>query len=237
MVTLDIVGIIQDFPGYRVAVVAAQDLVIRTERTAALEQELSETELGIARALGAKPLAEVPEIKRWREAYKRFGVKKTSYRSSVERLLKAIQQGRGLPRVNALVDAYNCVSALHCMPVGADDLDKVTGSLAFRYAISGDSFVRLGEESGAVDPPRAGEVVYADAEKVLCRRWNWHQDARSAISPASRRAVLTVQSLGPEAAVEQAAAEICRWLADHCAARTSWAVTDIDRPRVELALP
>ena len=46
------------------------------------------------------------------------------------------------------------------------------------------------------DPPKPGEVVYADDRHVLCQRWNWRQDARSAISPATRRAVITLQGNG-----------------------------------------
>ena len=49
-----------------------------------------------------------------------------------------------------------------------------------------------------LDPPKAGEVVYADEEKVLCRRWNWRQDARSVIRPDTRRAVVTLQGNGSE---------------------------------------
>ncbi len=95
----------------------------------------------------------------WRAAYKAFGVKKTSYRSSVERLLKQIQQGRGLPRIGNLVDCYNAVSARHRLPIGADDLDKVTGGLAFRRARPGDDFFALGAEARVNDPPKAREVV------------------------------------------------------------------------------
>ena len=56
----------------------------------------------------------------------------------------------------------------------------------------------MGAEAGEDpnDPPKAGEVVYADARHVLCRRWNWRQDARSAVSTRTRRAALTVQSNG-----------------------------------------
>ena len=43
---------------------------------------------------------------------------------------------------------------------------------------------------------RPGEVVYADAAHVLCRRWNWRQDARSLITPQTARAVVTVQANG-----------------------------------------
>jgi len=236
LVSLDIRHLAADFPHYRVALVVALDLEIAAQRSAALEREVAEAEAEIAATIGDKPASEVPELKAWRDAYKGFGIKKTSYRSSVERLIRSIQQGRGLPRVNALVDAYNVASALSLMPVGADDLDKVAGALAFRRARPGDSFIRLGDESAAEDPPRDREVVYADARHVLCRRWNWAQDARSAITAATRRAVLSVQSLAPAPAVEGAAADLCQRLGRHCAARTAWAVADAGRPLVEVAL-
>ena len=45
----------------------------------------------------------------------------------------------------------------------------------------GDTFLDMAAEAGEDpnDPPKPGEVVYADAAKVLCRRWNWRQDART----------------------------------------------------------
>jgi DNA/RNA-binding domain of Phe-tRNA-synthetase-like protein len=178
-------------------------------------------------------LLQVAEIQDWRRAYKTFGVKKTSYRSSVERLLKQIQQGRGLPPIGNLVDCYNAVSARHRLPIGADDLDKVTGGLAFRRARPGDDFFALGADPASDDPPKPGEVVYADGEKLLCRRWNWYQDARSATTPETRRAVLTVQWLGGDARLEPAVEETCAWLSAHCGARTAWAIADAGTPRVQ----
>ena len=174
------------------------------------------------------------ELQRWRAAYKAFGVKKTSYRSSVERLLKAVQQGRGLPRVNSLVDAYNAVSLQFRMPVGADDFAKLEGDLAFRIARPGDNFFALGAETPSDDPPKAGEVVYADAEKLLCRRWNWYQDARSATSLETREAVLTVQSLETDPA--PAAAALADWLSRHCGAGCAWAVAERSRPVADVEL-
>ena len=52
---------------------------------------------------------------------------------------------------------------------------------------------RTGERPEA---PKPGEVVYADAAHVLCRRWNWRQDARSLITAATTRAVVTLQANG-----------------------------------------
>ena len=235
MVMLDIGDVLPDFPAYRVALVAAWDLRVAVERSADLAEAVDKAERTVATLFGATPPAEIPSIKLWRDAYRAFGVKKTSYRSSAERLLRSVQQGRGLPRVNTLVDAYNAISALHLMPVGADDLEKIVPPLAFRRARPGDSFVALGDDSARDDPPKDGEIVYADAQKLLCRRWNWYQDGRGAVSAETTRAVLTVQSLTPAPAVERAAAELCDWIADHCGGGTAWAVAEAGTPRVTVA--
>lgn len=232
MIALDIGEVLARFPGFRVALVVAWDLSIPAELPPAGAEYLAYTEEELRRQLADAVLAELPEVRCWREAFKAMGVKKTSYRSSVERLLKAFQRGGALPRVSPLVDLYNAVSAAFRMPVGADDLDRVAPPLAFRYSRPGDSFVRLGDPARAPDPPKPGEVVYADAEKCLCRRWNWCQDARSAISPRTRRAVLTVQALEPGGArLEDAAAALSAVLAAHCGARCRWAVADRATPR------
>jgi len=68
---------------------------------------------------------------------------------------------------------------------------------------------------------------------VLCRRWNWRQDARSVITPATRRAVVTVQSNGVgdlEGAVEDLVALIGRF----CGGRSTVAVADATTPTVAL---
>ena len=234
MIGLDISGVLTDFPETRVALVVARDLETGRARPPALARAVAEVEAEVAGFLADRPLAEVPELQVWRAAYKAFGVKKTSYRSSVERLLKQIQRDRGLPRVSNLVDCYNAVSARHRLPIGADDLDKVTGGLAFRRARPGDDFFALGAEPASDDPPKPGEVVYADGEKLLCRRWNWYQDARSATTPATRRAVLTVQWLGGGMPLEPAVEETRAWLSALCGARTSWAIAEFGTPYVEL---
>ena len=151
----------------------------------------------------------------------------------MERLVKNLLADRALPRINGLVDIYNALSAKFVTPAGADDLDKIAGDICFRFGGPEDSFIRLGDDSGAEDPPKEGEVVYADSEKVLCRRWNWSQDARSAVTPETRRAVITIQTLGsvePEPAVE----ELCARLEACCAAATASWILDRGAPAAEI---
>lgn len=234
----DISDIAGDFPDYRVAVVVADGLAIPQERPAALAALIAGREDEARAKWAGMELSGIPGIAAWRRAYRAFGIKRTSYRSSVERLMKNVLAGRPLPRINGFVDAYNAVSLAHVLPAGADDLDTVEGDIAFRYARPGDSFIDMaaaeGEDPNA--PPKPGEVVYADAGKVLCRRWNWRQDARSLVTPETRRAVITLQANGwgePEAA----AGDLIDLLRQFCGARCALTVVDANAPRRPLATP
>jgi DNA/RNA-binding domain of Phe-tRNA-synthetase-like protein len=236
---IDISDVIGTFPDFSVAVVICQDLAVPAARPALLDTEIDKREVGIRAAWGETPLAEIPGIAVWRQAYRQFGVKKTSYRSSVERLVKNTLANRPLPAINGFVDCYNAVSLTHIFPAGADDLDKVRGDIAFRYSRDGDSFLDMGatDESGAPlgAPPKPGEVVYADDEKVLCRRWNWRQDMRSVITPETRRALVTIQANGTgdlRAAVE----DLTNLLDEACGGRIEVVTADAGQPVVGLAL-
>ena len=91
----------------------------------------------------------------------------------------------------------------------------------------------MGAEAGEDpnDPPKVGEVVYADARHVLCRRWNWRQDARSAVSVQTRRVALTAQSNG-FGDVEAAAARLVALIERECGGRCRVVVADRARPVV-----
>ena len=237
MLTLDITELMERFPDYRVAVLVADNLTVAPERGDDLDAYVRGVEAELRAEWGEKPVSEIPEIRSWRTAYKGFGIKSTSYRSSVERLIRTLRRHGRLPRISNLVDLYNAVSVRYRMPAGADDLARVRPPLAFRYARPGDSFIRLGDAERADDPPKEGEVVYADREKVLCRRWNWYQDDRSATSPATRAAVLTVQSVLPEAGarLDDAARELAARIGAHCGGTVAWAVADRERPVTAVA--
>ena len=220
------------FPEFRVAVVVAEGLTIGA-RDAALEAAIAEAEERARTRWAGVELSAIPGVAAWRTAYRGFGIKKTSYRCSVERLMKRALAGGGLPRVNALVDFYNMVSLDEGLCLGCDDLDRVEGDLAFRFSRPGDSFVDMGAAEGEDpnDPPKVGEVVYADAVKVLCRRWNWRQDARSAVTSGTRRVVLTAQSNGA-GDVEAAAARLVEGVARIFGGRAVFQVADRSRPVV-----
>jgi DNA/RNA-binding domain of Phe-tRNA-synthetase-like protein len=236
----DIAEVAAHFPKFRLAVVVCGDLRVPPARSAALAAFIAGCEQEARQRWGGMELSAVPGIAAWRQAYRQFGIKKTSYRSSVERLVKNVLAGGGIPAINGFVDAYNAVSLKYVLPAGADDLDQVRGDLSFRYARPGDSFHDMGalNEAGEplADPPKAGEVVYADGEKVLCRRWNWRQDARSMIRQDTRRAVVTLQGNGV-GDVTAAAEELAALFSQECAARCAITLLGAERPHAELAEP
>ena len=112
-------------------------------------------------------------------------------------------------------------------------MSKISGDIAFRAATDAESFVPLGSEDMAEDPPKPGEVVYADAEKVLCRRWNWYQDARSPVTVGSEAAVITVQWAG-EGDLDGAVADLTEALLAKCAGAVDTVIADASRPIVDL---
>jgi DNA/RNA-binding domain of Phe-tRNA-synthetase-like protein len=232
MPRLSIAELLPRFPDFRVALVIAEGLNIG-ERDETLDREIAAAEARCRTRFAGIELSAIPAVSAWRTAYRAFGIKKTSYRSSVERLIKRVLAGDALPRVNALVDLYNMVSLDEGLCLGCDDLDHVTGDLDFRYARDDDTFLDMGAAEGEDpnDPPKPGEVVYADEAHVLCRRWNWRQDARSAVTPQTRRVVLTAQSNG-FGDVEAAGARLVELIARVCGGSARALVADRQRPTI-----
>ncbi|MCZ8316665.1 phenylalanine--tRNA ligase beta subunit-related protein [Phreatobacter sp.] len=232
-VTLTIADLTDRFPDFRVAVLLCEGLAIPAIRPPALDALIAEREAAARAAYAGTDLAAIPGIAAWRAAYKGFGIKKTSYRCSVERLMKNALAERPLPAINAFVDAYNAASLAAVACVGADDGDKAQGPFAFRFAREGDTFIDMAAEAGEDpnDPPKDGEVVYAGAGHVLCRRWNWRQDARTIITPATQRAIVTVQTNG-WGNVEAAAADTAALITRFCGGRVATAIADHGQPTV-----
>ena len=116
-----------------------------------------------------------------------------------------------------------------------NDLDKVSAPLSFRYARVGDSFVDMADSETGEEPeaPKAGEVVYADADHVLCRRWNWRQDARSLITPETTRGVVTLQANGA-GDVAVGAADLVDLIGRFCGGDCRVAVLDKSQPYADL---
>ena len=66
-----------------------------------------------------------------RKMYRSAGWEPTKYRPSSEALVRRILQGKGLYKINNIVDFANLVSAKYHIPLGLYDLNKIKGNIYF----------------------------------------------------------------------------------------------------------
>jgi DNA/RNA-binding domain of Phe-tRNA-synthetase-like protein len=169
------------------------------------------------RAAESRASLDHPHLAAWRDAFRSFGAKR--YACSAEALI-ARALADGVPRISALVDRYNAVSVAHCVPVGGEDLDHVVPPVRLVFASGDESF----DEGGV----RAGEVVWADAAGVTCRRWNWRQGRRTRLRSATTRVYFLFDALPPfsDESLAAAMSELSALLRDGWpgASLSSWVV-------------
>ncbi len=183
-------------PGYQAAIVYACDLANgpSTERTIAW---LRDAEWEARSRFDRDSLKDDPHIRAWQDAFVKFGVKRGKYPASVESLLKRVVSGKDLPAINALVDAYNALSLHHVIPVGGEDRDRLASDLELRLMSGTETFDTVNSGEPILERVDAGEVAWCDAEGVTCRRWNWRQCRRTALTENTRNAYFVLDRLPP----------------------------------------
>lgn len=143
---------------------------------------------------------ELVEVRAWRQAFSRMGLKPTQYRSAAESLLRRYRKAGSLPVIHPLVDLCNAASVAFAIPVAALDVAKVEGGLEVRYARGDEAYETFG---GELEHPAVGEVVFADhAHRAHSRRWTNRQSGHSAVSDGTRAALVVVEAMHPSAAAD-----------------------------------
>lgn len=84
--------------------------------------------------------AEDETVKYVRRMYGRVGWEPTRYRPSSEALIRRILQGKGLYRINNLVDFGNIASARSHLPMGLYDASKISGTIVLDVGKEGESY-------------------------------------------------------------------------------------------------
>lgn len=179
-------------------------------------------------------LSQLPKIAAWRKAYSSFGAKPKKYKSSVESLYRMVLKGIDLRHINTIVDIYNYISIKHMVPLGGDDISRVEGDIALRFAHEGELFRPL--HSGEVERTKQGEVIYADDVEVLCRRWNWRECDKTKMTEDTEDALLVVEGLPPvdRNEVEKVVEELCGLIEKFCGGKTCLEI--LHRGKTEIAL-
>jgi DNA/RNA-binding domain of Phe-tRNA-synthetase-like protein len=125
----------------------------------ALDRELVSCEEKILQLTEPKAVLESAAISATRAAYKALGKDPARYRGSAEALLRRVIAGKGLPRINNVVDVINYVSVESRLPVGLYDLAHVEGDIVFRAGRARESYKGIGK----YDLNLEGLPVFCDA--------------------------------------------------------------------------
>lgn len=181
-------------PDYR-AMLLVVDGIDPSATSAMADDMIGAAEAHARTLLTGTPVEELGHIAAWREAYRGFGAKPQRTRNSLEALTR--RAGEGLPRVNALTDIYNAISVLHQVPLGGEDFRLYDGPAHLVRASGEENFETVSGGVTAVEHPKPGEVIWRDDAGVTCRRWNWRQGPRTALSEETRTAFFILDALEP----------------------------------------
>lgn len=88
----------------------------------------------------------IPKITAIRDAYKVLGKEPSRYRSSIEALLRRILQGKGLYKINNIVEINNLISLESLYSVGVYNLAKLKPPIVFRIGKTGGEYTKINNE-------------------------------------------------------------------------------------------
>ncbi len=223
------------FPGYVRGVVVATGVTNRPSPEE-LVRQMRQAEADLRTEMSLEGIAEHPRIKSWREAYRSFGAKPSEFRSSIEALSRRVLHGDELPSINTLVDIGNIVSLHHLTPAGGHAIDLLAGDIALRRAAGSESFTAFG--SDVLEHPLPGEVIFAEGETVLTRRWTWRQATHTLTELTTTAIEFNVDGLLPVLPEEVGAAclEIMELVGEYCGGALRYELLTEQNPAMDLAV-
>jgi len=183
--------IFEQVPTLRCGVLVLSGVDNTRDITAFFDKEFAQIEKAITAKFDGMELAEYPLIRRWRDIYKGFGEKKA--RSSIEALIRRVSGGKGLYRINPLVDLYNLASLRFEFPFGGEDLDAMSAPLELTIARGDETFLCLGATQ--TENPNKGEIIYKSGDIVVCRNFNYRESDITKLTADTTNAIIVIEDV------------------------------------------
>jgi DNA/RNA-binding domain of Phe-tRNA-synthetase-like protein len=195
---------------------------------------LREAEASVRERFQGQEITAHPRIASWRAAFQALGIKPKDFRPSVEAMARRALKGQQLPAINALVDIGNILSLRHLVPMGGHAIDGAAQGYCLRPATGREVFVPFGTDQE--EHPDPGEIIFAEGDTVLTRRWAWRQANRSLTLPGTTAIEYNVDGLPPvtRADVEAICGELAELIARHCGGRVRVGVLDAAQPSLSM---
>ncbi|MDR3670980.1 MAG: phenylalanine--tRNA ligase beta subunit-related protein [Holophaga sp.] len=195
---------------------------------------LREAEASVRDRLPAEQITTHPRIASWRAAFKAQGINPKDFRCSVEAMARRALKSQQLPSINALVDIGNILSLRHLLPMGGHAIDHARQGYVLRPATGQESFVPFGSDQ--TEHPEPGEIIYAEGDVVLTRRWSWRQANQSLTLPETTAIEFNLDGLPPvtRAELESIGAELAELVTRHCGGRIRMGMLSAAEPSLSM---
>lgn len=132
-----------------VALGLVEAAVTVTAHDEALWAEIDATTAKLGSSMTVDGLMQAAPIAAQREVYRRLGKDPSRYRGAAEALGRRVIQGKGLYRVNTVVDINNLMSLRSLHPAAIYSVDRLEPPVAFRVGVAGERY--KGISKGEVD--------------------------------------------------------------------------------------
>jgi DNA/RNA-binding domain of Phe-tRNA-synthetase-like protein len=119
------------------------DVLVEESGSALLSKIDSGIEL-IQQSLTIEEISKIPSIEASRKAYRVCGKDPARYRLSAEALLRRVVSGKGLYRINNLVDQLNLISISTGFSIGGYDADQIHGDICFGIGYTDEPYTGIG---------------------------------------------------------------------------------------------
>ena len=136
-------------------------------------------------------------IEAWRTTFRKFGANPKKTPCSVEALWRRLQKNGTLPSIDPVVDLYNALSIRFGAPFGGEDSARYEGVPQLALATGDEEFDTVRDGVAVIEHPEPGEVIWRDERGVTCRRWNWRQCRRTALTEATENLWFVIDRLAP----------------------------------------
>ena len=188
--------------------------ISNTQYSADLWSEIDTLGAEYRATLTTESLKDMTSIQATRRIYKLCGKDPSRYRPSGEALVRRVLQGKGLYKVDTLVDLINLASMKYGYSIGAFDADKFSGdTLTLGIGKEGEPYEGIGR--GMINI--AGLPVYRDAIGGVGTPTSDHE--RTKVSLSTTRLLVLVNGYdGSEQGVTDTAEYIIKLLNKYCAA-------------------
>ena len=183
-------------PNFKRAVLVFRN-VINTETSEEVWELFKQAVTAVKQTVTPETITEQPQIAAWRSAFKSMGVNPTNDKPAIEALLRrVVNNPEGFKPINLAVDLGNVCSLKYMMPIGVHPIANDSKNIELRLATGEETYTDFSGTKTEKIPQ--GEIVFADGDAVLTRKWVWRQSRQSIIDVSTDNFFINLDFILPK---------------------------------------